>query len=150
MVRVRPPFLSWICWPLLTLAGCGEAPPLETHPIRGKILVDGMPAKDALVVLFPVDLRAEAKTLAPSGTTDAQGYFSLSSFRPNDGAPAGDYHMTVVWRGPTPEEPMHPDKVASRPDLLGGKYAEPTTSELKVTISKEQADLGAFELRKAK
>ena len=33
----------------------------------------------------------------PSGITDAQGMFKLSTYHPEDGAPAGGYQVVLSW-----------------------------------------------------
>ena len=85
-----------IVLPLFALAlGCQAAvPPPTTHPVHGKVLIDGKPLADGAV-----EFRALAE---PSWTTIAEvkdGAFELSILHENrriKGALPGDYRVTVV------------------------------------------------------
>jgi hypothetical protein len=106
--------------------------------------VNGQPAGKALVTLFATtDLEPGKPTpvLRPQGWTDAEGRFQLSSYphAMNDGAPAGDYHVTITWPAPHSGFGMGPDK-------LGGKYAKADSSGLTAHIDEKTNVLAPFEL----
>jgi hypothetical protein len=83
-------------------------------------------------------------TIPPVGTTDANGEFALTSYEPDDGAPAGKFQVTVFWPEPIPEgadEEMFQPK-----DRLKEKYLDPETSQLSAEIPVGGAELAPFEL----
>src|SRR5688572_20250361 len=79
-------------------AGCGSGrPPWETvYPATGKLLFNGAPIAGAQITLTAKDSAVPA-SVRPSATTDADGAFKLGTYSLADGAPAGDYHVAVVW-----------------------------------------------------
>jgi hypothetical protein len=113
---------------VLACAGCGDGrKPVFT--VRGKVLTaDKKPAVSALVTFHPAT--ADPKDPArPVGRVDEQGEYKLTTYTEHDGAPAGEYTITVVWPAPkkTPFEPEGPDR-------LGGRLARPDRSPHKVTV----------------
>ncbi len=91
---MRPAFM-WFMGVLLVLPGCGTSGP-KLQPVRGELFVNKQPAKGALVVFHPVnDNRVSA--IRPSAEVQEDGSFSLTSIKPRDGAPEGDYVVTVSW-----------------------------------------------------
>jgi hypothetical protein len=50
------------------------------------------------VVFHPKD-NADPQAPRPFGTAGADGSFGLTTSRPGDGAPAGEYRVTVIWPG---------------------------------------------------
>ena len=78
----------------------------------------------------------------PGGTSDAQGEFVLTTYTQDDGAPAGEYAVTVVWRRPWTDAAGKPG-----PNLLPERYSKPDTSELRVRV-KEGVNELTLELKK--
>src|SRR5438309_11518461 len=107
---------------LSCLAGCGDAAPprAPVHPVTGKVLVNGRPAEKAMVVFHPLGT-ADPRALKPLGTVGADGTYRLTSYLTGDGAPEGEYAVTVVWPGGPP--PKAPDDLP--PDRPQGRYADP-------------------------
>ncbi|GEM_PF-788126 len=100
------------------------------YPVRGRVVDrQNQPAKGARVVFHPVG--QTGKSLRPLGYVDEQGEYQLTTYERNDGAPAGEYIITVEWRQPPPH-PFAADKEGR--DLLGGKYSSPDTSELRFRV----------------
>jgi hypothetical protein len=102
---------------------------LSVSPVTGKMLVDGAPAEGASVILHPADPRMEIR---PRGAVGPDGTFKLTTYLPGDGAPAGDYRITVEWRKlvETPQgEPM------PGPNLLPAEWSKPETTIHKVTVA---------------
>src|SRR2546421_6021426 len=81
----------WILGLCLCLVSCssskkyGDHPP---YPTSGQVLVNGQPAKEAVVVFHHVGKWGE-RSIVPQGWTDEEGRFVLSTYDVNDGAPAG-------------------------------------------------------------
>ena len=122
--------------------GCGksEPPGSAAHPVSGQVLVQQKPAKLASVVFYPKD--EEKIRIRPRARTDSEGKFKLNSFGTEDGAPAGEYIVTIVWTGAEDE-----DNRDDLPDRLQGRYSDPKTSPLKVTIKEGKNDLPPFHLK---
>ncbi len=77
---------------------------------------------------------------------NAAGEFVVSSYEPGDGAPAGEYLVSVTW----PEavaDGGDPESGGDPGDRLGGRYANPETSGLRVTIEEGSNQLEAFALQ---
>jgi hypothetical protein len=109
------------------------------NAVRGQILVDGKPAAQAQVLFHPA--AKDAEQLQPAGQTDDQGYFDLTTYAKGDGAPEGDYTVTVTWFRVF----RNGDEVSSR-NVLPRRYAVPESSQLKVTVNKGKNDLSALQL----
>jgi hypothetical protein len=116
------------------------------YPVRGQVFAAGKPAEGALVVFHPVQSTDE-RALKPSGVVKADGSFALQSYdpqtcpTPRDGAPAGEYLISVSW--------IPPDYATYRnvlPDKLQGRYSDPKSSGLRATVKAEPNDLPAFQL----
>src|SRR5262245_26228369 len=94
MLSVRRVGAGVVAVGCLALAGCGaDGPPL--HPVTGKVLVDGKPAEHATVTFHPAGGGADAPK--PRATVKADGSFALTTHTTGDGAPAGEYAVTVEW-----------------------------------------------------
>jgi hypothetical protein len=109
------------------------------NPVRGQILVDGKPAAQAQVLFHPAG--NDAEKLQPAGQTDDQGYFNLTTYANGDGAPEGDYTVTVTWFRVFRDG----SEVSSR-NVLPRRYAVPESSQLKVTVNKGKNELSALQL----
>ncbi|HTQ37450.1 MAG TPA: hypothetical protein VMJ32_00380 [Pirellulales bacterium] len=126
--------LTAIC--VLSTAGCGSSGPqdlLTAYPVVGKVSFKGAAPQGAYVALHSKsDLKApNGQVVVPRAQVQPDGTFELSSYNSNDGAPEGDYVLTVEWhktiKGPDG------DPVLS-PNLLPPQYSKPGTSPVKVTI----------------
>jgi hypothetical protein len=106
---------------MVTLAGCGDGKNFpKAHEIKGTVLVNGQPAENVQIILNRVGGEALAVPTTPKGMTNAQGEFLITSYNAEDGAPNGEYVITVEWREPTGLL----KKDFDGPDRLGGAYAK--------------------------
>jgi hypothetical protein len=81
-------------------AGCGGSGKPPVLPAGGKVMFKKTtPPVDALVVFHPVD-PAEEKRIGgkPFAKVKEDGTFALSTYADGDGAPAGEYGVTIEWR----------------------------------------------------
>jgi hypothetical protein len=129
---------------LLALAGlsCSSAPEAKpgqkpVHPVRGKVLVNNQPAAGAFVLFIPARESPGATDPRPRATVEEDGSFAVSTYGDKDGAPAGDYVVTVTW---SPDGRDDEDK-------LGGRYADRERSGLKATVKEGPNELPPFRLR---
>jgi hypothetical protein len=77
----------------LLTPGCSRGT-RKVYPVRGQVLVGGWPAARASIAFHPVGTAAD--DLRPTAQTDDQGYFTLTSYAAGDGAPEGEYAVTVT------------------------------------------------------
>lgn len=112
----------------LGLSGCGDGK-VAVYPVTGKLLdAKGNPATGALVMFHPVTPPVDQPTFSLTGTANASGEYWIETYGSADGAPVGDYILTVVW---LPEKKSLFD---AQPDKLNGKYADKTKSQLKFKV----------------
>lgn len=134
----------------LLIAGCGDGR-LATYPVTGTVLVDGQPAPKAILVFCPVeDQNTEAlMRLRPAGETGPDGRYQLTTYKANDGAPAGQYQVMVRWEAASWEgtEAARPARGKRPPDRLRGRYMNPQTSGLAATVEARATEILPFELK---
>jgi hypothetical protein len=113
----------------------GDHPP---YPTKGRVLVNGQPAKGAVVTFHHQGDWGE-RSIVPQAWTDDEGRFVMATYAAEDGAPAGDYQVTIEW-------PAYKRKETG-PDKLGGQFAKPETSGLTAHIEKGKNDVPPFDLK---
>jgi hypothetical protein len=135
---VRVMFLAGV----LGLAGCGGSGQPACFSVKGRVLFEKAPIAEAQVALHPV---GQTLTVKPVGVTDGQGYFTLSTFGTNDGAPPGRYIVTVTWKQliQTGEE-----KTRSGRNQLPAHYGDPRQSTIRCEIKPSANELPTFELKR--
>ena len=127
---------------MAALAGCSEAPPNRppVFPVKGSITVKGQPPAGALVALHP---RSPAEgTPNPRANVAKDGSFSVSTYATADGAPEGDYVLTVLWYKPV----IKGVDVVAGPNVIPANYANPNTSDLNVSVKPVENALPAIAL----
>jgi hypothetical protein len=141
MYRVPHRSLAGTCLAVvLTLvAGCGDGAS-KPVPVTGSVTVRKQPADGALVRLWPVE-KGGPEAVRPMGYVLPDGTFRLTSETENDGAPPGRYKVTVEWR-PKKKSSMEADG----PDRLNGRYADPKTSKIEVTVNATETRLDPITL----
>lgn len=118
--------------------GCERGrPSLQTVvPVELIVAVQGKPPVGARVVLHPtLGDPAGSVPARPRGTVSANGVVSLTTFHTDDGAPEGDYIVTIVW----PATPMTDSRgeTSPGPDQFAARYADPSRSPLKLSVRKD-------------
>jgi len=114
------------------LLGCGERadlPPL--FPVQGLVRKAGKPLAGAMVTLHPRAASVE-HTQKPIAYSDANGQFAMSSYSAGDGAPAGEYAITVELRTP---RTVGEEVIRDGQNLLPARYANPATSPLSASVT---------------
>jgi len=127
----------------LPCVGCGKggAARVPVHPVAGAVKFRGQAMNGAFVALHPKNptdgVPAPRASVAPDGT------FTLSTHDGNDGAPEGEYVVTVQWY-----KPVKVGKdVVGGPNVLPPKYASASTSDLKITVAAGENHLKPILLR---
>jgi hypothetical protein len=82
----------------IALAGCRKSDFHTVYPVTGKILVNGKPAADCLIYLNRTFDDPSPRKVMPYAVTDDSGDFKMTSYITDDGAPEGEYVITVEWR----------------------------------------------------
>ncbi len=138
---------------VVLVSGCGDVNPerVALHPVSGQILDGAQPAVGVQVVLYPQDAaQTNIHNLFPHGETDQNGRFDLSTYVAGDGAPTGDWTVTLTWPIDRIDPKLKEQWLAtgdSLPDRLRGRYASPQASKLHVTITDEIATLDPIDLK---
>jgi hypothetical protein len=119
---------------ILATLGCGSgggpaADRVPVFPVQGSITLKGQPMPGAVITLHPKSPNEKAPS--PRGEINKDGVLKISTYNGGDGAPAGEYTVTVYWnklikRGP--------DLVAG-PNVVPPKYSKPTSSDLVVKVA---------------
>ena len=115
-------------------------PRAETFPIHGKVLVDGQPAANVAIKMYPNTDDPETP-LTSSTFTDMDGNFAIGTYEGADGAPVGDYKLTFMWG--------QINLMTGRyegPDKLKDRYSDPETTEFEFTVVAPENDWGTIEL----
>ena len=85
-----------------------------------------------------------ARVRASAATADANGEYRLDSYGFEDGAPAGEFKVAVVW--PEPPPPNF-DGIYEAKDRLRGRYASPQKSNLTARVEPGGGEIPPFELQ---
>lgn len=134
--------------------GCGQAPreTAAVFPVEGRFTVNGKPAGGALVSFIPLTAPAEGRRAIPSqARADANGVFQLTTFHTADGAPEGDYKVTLYWPAPSPAATTsaNDDDAVLGPDLLRGRFASADKSNLRARVPAKPTIFAVVDLASA-
>ena len=126
---------------IVCLSACGGSDRRRVYPVRGQVLVDGKGASDALVFLHAID-DTDSRVVRPFAQADKEGKFAVSTYVSGDGAPAGDYHVTIEWR----ELSGLFKQDVGGPDRLKGAYADAKKAPFQITVGERDNELPPFEI----
>ena len=144
--RVRSCLLLAAACAALVLAGCGKSDFHRVYPVKGKILVDGQPAFECLIYLNRTFDDDHPRRVTPYALTDEQGEFQITSYITNDGAPEGEYVVTIEWRERSGLLKNNFEGI----DRLDGAYAKVTSTKalpgFVITVPREPVELPDFNL----
>lgn len=111
----------------VSLPGCRSETQVPVYPVSGKVSFKGAAANGAQVVLHPVGA-ASAKDVTPIAHVKEDGTFRVTSYKAEDGAPAGEYVATIEW--------FKVDDSGGRgPNVLPPQYASPASSPVKISVA---------------
>lgn len=137
------PIVGHICLVLVLFAvGCRDGQQ-ATHPVSGRLLIDGQPAAGADLRFYKVGGRSPGLA-RPYATTDQDGHFVVSTYGMHDGAPTGTYQVCVSWKGPP--DRISPDQRDALPEQLPERFADPTTSGIEVQIIRGKNELDPIDI----
>ncbi len=154
----RQKCLVTCCFIWMLCIGCGSSNERgyiqhgeDLYPVTGQILFEGRPASNATVILHRTEVAPPTETesdeevasLNPRGTCDRAGNFQLHTYAAGDGAPAGDFIVTVSW-----QDPENRGREENYPELLPKRYLLPQSSGLKAHIDSGETVLPPFVLKR--
>lgn len=110
--------------------GCAGPDRPTCYPVEGQVEWKGQPVSEAMIVFHPL---AELTPPAPKpiAQTDAAGRFRLTTFVDGDGAPAGEYDITVVLRD---QRLVGEELVRDGKNLLPTRYSRPGTAGFRYRV----------------
>jgi hypothetical protein len=126
-----------------TSIGCGKSDNrAPVFPVRGEIHFKGQAPTGAFIVLHPKS-GPNPDAPSPRAMVGPDGSFALSTYNGQDGAPEGEYVLTVQWNKLVKQG----NDVVSGPNVLPAKYASPRTSDIKITVASSENRLKPIQLR---
>jgi hypothetical protein len=116
----------------------------RVYPVSGTVLFEGKPAAGAVVKFYSADAadKNAKDVLIPQGVVGADGSFRLTSYKSEDGAPAGNYRVSVFWARPSKGGDDF-DKL-----LVPPRYLNAGTSGLTAEVAASPTALPPFQLKK--
>jgi len=104
-------------------------------------MAKGQPAVGATVVFHSLT-DSGPRAMRPHGVVRDDGTFQLTSYTTGDGAPEGEYSVTIVWNA-APKSPL--EDVGA--DRLNGKYVDPKSPFCKVRLNGPSVELEPFVIK---
>ena len=123
--------------------GCTGSKQAPVYPVRGQVLLNGKPLPQAIVTFHHNSAGADAP--APSAQTDAEGRFALTSYEAGDGAPEGDYAVSLVCFR-TRELRKGSDEDSAR-NIVPVRYANAATSRLTAKVAAGKNELPPLQVK---
>ena len=115
-------------------AGCsdeGSGLKVPVFPVKGSVQFEGQPASGAFVAFHPqTPAKPGEECLGRRPQVQSDGTFEVTTASRADGAPAGEYAVTVLWTKPIKQGN---DTVAG-PNVIPPIYSKPETTPWKVTV----------------
>jgi hypothetical protein len=127
---------------ILPAIGCGKADNrIPVYPVLGTIQFRGKPIVGAFVSLHrKSDLNGIP---GPRATVAPDGSFAVTTYDGGDGAPEGEYVLTVQWYKPVRQG----NDLVGGPNILPAKYASPRTSDVRISVAAGENRLQPIQLR---
>ncbi|HEX4144032.1 MAG TPA: hypothetical protein VHY91_10895 [Pirellulales bacterium] len=131
---------------ILLLGGCDQStrpPQLPVFRVTGELFVDGRPASGAQV-FFRAQPAIPGLGTIPVAIVASDGSFAPSTYGEQDGLPAGEYDLAVIW----PKITVVEGEERTGPDQLGGKYSKPNVPVAHVTVGEGSLVIPRLELKR--
>jgi hypothetical protein len=122
--------------------GCSRSARAPVYPAHGQVFLNGKPLAEAIVTFHHE--RGNDTAPLPSGHTDAEGHYKLTSYATGDGAPEGTYGISLVcFRA----QPIRKGGDSDATNVVPARYANAATSKLKATIVRGDNELPSLQLK---
>lgn len=128
---------------LTSMVGCNSKATKErvpTFPVSGTITFQGKPIPGAFVALHPK--ATQENVPSPRASVAADGSLKVSTYDGGDGAPEGEYVVTVEWYKPI----KNGADVVAGPNVIPKKYASPQTSDITIRVATQPNTLPPIKL----
>lgn len=127
---------------VVAATGCGssEPPQVEVFPAKGSITFQGKPIPGAIITLHPATPIENVPQ--PRANVDKDGTFTVKTYAGKEGAPEGDYKVTVLWYKPIYNGP----DFTSGPNVIPQKYTQVDTTDIQIKIAAGQNDIPTIQL----
>ena len=124
---------------IATTIGCSQGETrLPTHKVTGKVIKNGIGVPH-VTVIFHFKNPPEG-FIKPRAISNADGVFNLTTYDSGDGAPVGEYDITVEqWLNDNPQ--------VGPTNRLPEKFGSPGTSGIKATVASTENLLSPFVVR---
>jgi hypothetical protein len=139
VVRARRGPLAGLVLGLALLCSSCNSGHKPVYPVRGKVLFEGRPTPGAVVFFHPVG-EDGPDVLRPTARVAKDGSFEVRTYKSKDGAPAGEYIVTVSWTTKGAQGDDEGDQI------IPAKYLSPSTSPLRVKVEPQPNELQPFQL----
>ena len=109
-------------------------------------MLDGKPMVAAAIIFNPVTkFPPSASQMQPRATADENGDFTVTTYTHGDGAPAGDYLITISWKG---EEAagLTDGGRAETEEKAPQDFWNARTSKIRIKVKEEPNALQAWDL----
>ncbi|MCY2967432.1 MAG: BON domain-containing protein [Planctomycetota bacterium] len=113
---------------------------LKVYPVTGRVTVDGKGPDGAMVVLHPV---LPSNSARPKATVKPDGTFTLMTYTPGDGAPEGEYKLTIVWHQLTEVN----GEPSAGPNLLPVALSRADSTTHKVVVKQEKNEIPVIQIQ---
>ena len=153
MTHRRVPLASLVFLLVVNSLACDDTPPLAgpipVHPVRGTVMVKGKPAADVLVTFHPSGSpsRPGEVTSSPTGKTHAEGKYQLHTYLGTDGAPAGQYAVSLTFAGSAESRDIMSKNQTIAITKIPAKYSDPRKSGLTATVKEGDNAIDPFEIK---
>lgn len=132
-----------LCGVLVAAVGCGSKSGPErvaVFPVQGAVTFKGQPMPGAMLALHPKTPTDGVPS--PRAQVDKDGQVKVSTYDGGDGAPAGEYVVTVQWY----KLIKNGNDVTAGPNVVPRKYSQPTSSDLVLQVAEGGANTFDFKL----
>lgn len=127
-----------VCAATVGCSGDEQVELLPLHDVGGTLTCDGRPMSHAIIIFHP--MKKGLVGGSPRATADESGRYQLTTFRADDGAPVGDYRVTIYWpEGGAASEDADP----LPPDQLKSAYSDEKTTAIRAAVP---CDDGRFDV----
>ena len=130
---------------LSLFAGCSSSDKPAMAKVTGTVRYNGKPMSLASVTFLPEKSGVRNAT----GSTDANGVYSMTTFETNDGVILGKYRVGIVAIELAPGPPKAADDITAVPPkmLTPLKYSDPNTSGFTVEVTADKKNVFDFDLK---
>ena len=113
---------------------------VPTFPVSGTISFQGKPIPGAFVALHPKTTQENVPS--PRANVGADGSLKITTYDGGDGAPEGEYVVTVEWYKPI----KNGADVISGPNVIPKKYASAQTSDITIKVAAQENTIPPIKL----